>query len=245
MNGFIDLIYPASCILCKMPLTAIEKIARLCFVCQAQLARNRPPFCRKCSRPPENPQHHFCLTCQNLPLNFDHAWGVFLFNEPMQRLLHLYKYGRKTGLRHFFADQMLAFIREYHLNLNENDLIVPIPLHPSRLRNRGFNQSLLLADLLSQELNLPVSAKNLQRVKPTPNQARLSQKERWTNIEDAFKINHSNEFREKRILLIDDLYTTGATVSEAAKTLRAAGAKTVTILTIAIAVSEKHPAKCK
>jgi len=153
----------------------------------------------------------------------------------MQKLLHIFKYGHKTSLRHFFIDGIMSFTRDYQIHLNEFDLIVPIPLHPTRLRERGYNQSALIADMLAEELNIPVDKRNLQRVRHTPNQARLSQKERWTNVKAAFKIKPHNNFRQKNILLVDDLFTTGATVSQAAKTLKAAGAAKVNVLTIAIA----------
>jgi len=240
-SGLTGLIYPARCILCKATLTPIEKMARICFLCQGKLQRNRPPFCRKCSRPLENPNHAFCLTCQNLPVKFDRAWGVFLYDQTMQRLLHLFKYGQRTSLRHFFVEQMSAFLREYSIDLSQIDLIVAVPLHPSRLAKRGYNQSQILAELLTHELQIPLLTKGLKRVRHTPNQARLSQKERWTNLEAAFKINDSNGFRGKKILVIDDLYTTGATISQAAEVLKNAGALEVKALTLAIAVSDKHP----
>jgi len=234
-RGLTDLVYPACCILCKTPLSALEKTHRLCFACQAKLQKNRPPFCRRCSRPLENPNHRVCLNCQDTKLDFDQAWGVFLFNDTMQRLLHIFKYGHKTSLRHFLSDGILSFLRDYQLDLQDCDLIVPIPLHPARLRERGYNQSTLIAEILSAELNIPIDHKNLLRIRHTPNQARLSQKERWTNIQAAFKIKPHNNFRRKNILLVDDLFTTGATVSQAAKTLKAAGAAKITVLTIAIA----------
>ncbi|MCB9772662.1 MAG: ComF family protein [Candidatus Omnitrophica bacterium] len=121
------------------------------------------------------------------------------------------------------------------MNFENCDLIVPIPLFPTRQRERGYNQSQLLAEIIADELNIPLESKNLLRIRHTPNQARLSQKERWTNIEAAFKMKHPNTFRHKNILLVDDLYTTGATVSQAARILKTGGANQVYVLTTAIA----------
>ncbi len=163
----------------------------------------------------------------------------------MQKLLHLFKYGHKSSLRFFFVDHMAGFLREYHIDLSPVDLIVPIPLHPTRRRERGYHQSQILAEMPSEEVKIPSLAENLMRIRHTPNQARLTQKERWTNLEAAFKINNSNRFRDKSILLVDDLYTTGSTVSQAAGLLKTAGAREVRVLTLAIAVPEKgthaHP----
>ena len=166
---------------------------------------------------------------------FDRAWGVFLYNRTMQRLLHLFKYGHKTSLRHFFTEQICRFARDYNLNLNAHDLIVAVPLYPTRQRQRGYNQSLLIAQILSEEFGIPLESKSLLRKRHTPNQARLSQKERWTNMDAAFKIKPSNNLRHKNILLVDDLFTTGATASQAAQVLKDAGANKVNVLTIAIA----------
>lgn len=239
LAGLTDLIYPASCILCKTHLTPLEKAPQLCFACQGKLTRNKPPFCRRCSRPPEDPRHAYCLTCQQMPIQFDQAWGVFLYNDTMQKLLHLYKYGQKSGLRFFFSQQMALFLDQHYIDPKQFDFILAVPLHPSRQRRRGYNQSELLAVLLAQTLEVPLKSDGLVRTRATPNQARLHQKERWTNIEAAFKIKNSNGLRNSRVLIVDDLLTTGATVSQAAMTLKNAGASQVKVLTLAVAMPEK------
>ncbi len=125
-------------------------------------------------------------------------------------------------------------MEEYRINIKEVDLILAIPLHPARLRERGFNQSQYLAELLSQKYRIPLSLGNLIRTQNTKNQALLGQKERFTNIQGAFRIKHSPAVKNKSILIVDDLMTTGATVSEAALTLKDAGCGRVIVLTLAI-----------
>jgi len=173
------------------------------------------------------------------PRSFDRAWASLLYNEELGRLLFRFKYGQKTALRHFFSEAMMSFIATYHLPIEQIDLIVPVPLHPSRQRDRGFNQSELLAERLADNFQISLSRNNLKRVRPTRFQARVSQKERWTNVEGAFRIKSPIEFAEKNVLLIDDLLTTGATSSEAARVIKAAGGQQVFVLTLAIA-TEKH-----
>ena len=129
---------------------------------------------------------------------------------------------------------MADFISTYHLDINQFDKIVPIPLSQSRLRERGYNQSGLLAEEISRIYKICLSKKNLVRIRNTEHQTLLSEKERWTNIYGAFRIKNLSRFSGKNILVIDDLLTTGATASEAARTLKDAGAKTVGILTLAI-----------
>ena len=113
------------------------------------------------------------------------------------------------------------------------DMIIPVPLHPTRLRAREFNQSLLLADQLSRHLARPVSATNLVRIAATDPQTTLSRQERLRNLRNAFEIRRPPDLSGKRILLVDDVFTTGATLNECAKSLRNAGAGPVFALTLA------------
>jgi len=156
----------------------------------------------------------------------------------MRRLIHLLKYGNRTLLRHFFMKKMLSFFNSYRVNLDPADLIIPIPLHPARFRERGFNQAQILACLIAQKFNKPLATKHLLRKRHTRHQAVLTKKERWTNIEGAFTIKHSSSLKGKHILLVDDLLTTGATASEAAKMLKSAGAAKVGLLALAVAPAE-------
>jgi len=129
---------------------------------------------------------------------------------------------------------MIDFIGRYRFDIKQFDLIVPIPLFSSRLRERGYNQSYLLAEEISGRYRIGLSCAHLVRARNTEHQTLLSEKERWTNIRKAFRIKRSAELRGKNILIIDDLLTTGATASEAADTLKESGAGTIGILTLAI-----------
>ena len=113
------------------------------------------------------------------------------------------------------------------------DVIIPVPLHPARLRAREFNQSLLLADHLSRHLSRPMSSTNLVRTAATDPQTSLSRQERLRNLRKAFEIRRPQDLAEKRILLVDDVFTTGTTVNECAKTLRKSGSGPVFVLTLA------------
>jgi len=131
---------------------------------------------------------------------------------------------------------MENFIQIYHLDIEQFDIIVSIPLFSSRLRERGYNQSLLLAEQIARKYCIHLSLKNLVRIRNTEHQTFLTEKERWTNIQGAFKIINSAEFAGKNILIIDDLLTTGATASEASAALKDAGAETVGVLVLAVTV---------
>ena len=238
VSGLNNILFPNVCLLCQTFIPSQNPTPSLCLNCDNKIQENAPPFCLKCSRQliiTENEDHTLCPECQKHSYAFDSAWGICVYDETMRRLLHLFKYGQKTSLRHYFKDRILSFLHTYHIDLSDYDRIVPIPLHSVRLRERGYNQSELLAQTLAEQFHLTLCTNNFFRVKNTPYQARLTQKDRWTNIAGAFRIKQTFQFSNNKILLVDDLMTTGATVSEAARILKQAEAKRVDVLTLAIA----------
>jgi ComF family protein len=166
--------------------------------------------------------------------DFDRSWGAVLYTEPMRHLLHAFKYQKKTVLRHLFADLMISFIEQHQIPIKNFDCLIPIPIHPVKRREREFNQTELLCRLLEKKFDVPVCTKILTRPKNTAPQAFLEEKERWTNVQGTFRIRNPLEFKNKSVLLIDDLMTTGATACEAAKACKQAGAAKVSVLTLAI-----------
>lgn len=160
----------------------------------------------------------------------------------MRRLLHAFKYSGKTRLRRAFEGLLNAFIDTIHVPLNRFDFCLPVPLHPARLRERGFNQSEILCAILRERYGLGFRNDILTRTRSTEPQAALGAKERWTNLKGAFRINHSNAVADKSVLIVDDLFTTGATAEAASRTLKEAGGAYAGILTLAI-TSHAHPEK--
>ena len=132
---------------------------------------------------------------------------------------------------------MLSFIENYQIPLNNFDVIIPIPLSGARYRERSYNQSELLAQILAEQLSLPLCHDSLIKIRHTAYHAHLTEKERWTNIRGAFKIKHPRRCSKRSILLVDDLLTTGATASEAALALKEHGAKSVGVMALAITPS--------
>ena len=235
IRGCTDLIYPPSCILCHQRITPDAQPCQICLPCQALFAPNYPPFCRCCSRHLSDPSIPYCRACQHRVFDFDAAWAACDYNTVMRRAIHLFKYGQKTALRHYFTELSRSFLQTCDIDLTGYDMLCPIPLSAVRMRERSFNQSALLAKALSRLLKIPFTDRILVRTRNTKNQARLSPKDRWTNIQRAFKIRNSSHIKGRNILIIDDLFTTGATASEAARVLKKAGAGHVAVLTLAIA----------
>lgn len=240
-TGIDELVYPRHCLLCNTFISASRQnliqrhpIPLLCEFCYAGIPRNFPPFCVRCSHHFRSPGS-FCKKCHAHEHAFDFAWSACLYEQPLNRLIYQFKYGQKTQLRTLFTRLMLEFINKYGLDIFQFDAIIPIPLAAARLRERGYNQSHLLAIGLAQEFQIPLANNLLVRWRYGANQTQLPQKERWTNIQGAFRIKPSNIITNKNILLIDDLLTTGATASEAATCLKNAGANRVGVFTLAIA----------
>ena len=234
LTGLYDLVYPPHCPICRKHLTFPVSDEIICPDCRDALIRNTPPFCPKCSRHLGNSALPRCLQCRNEPYQFDFAWAACLYKDPLRDLIIQFKYYQKTRFRKPFTRCVTEFVQTYNLDIQQFDCIIPVPLHPVRFRERGYNQALLLAERIATAHQIPLSAGNLVRKRNTKQQTLLSEKERWTNMRGAFRINQPAGFFRKNILIIDDLLTTGATVSEVAGELKRAGAGTVGVLTLAI-----------
>ena len=220
LQGALELIFPDNCLICRQFLNSRHQ-RQLCPDCLGSLAFNPTPL-----RPQTTPD----------AFAYDYAWSVCLYNETAQKLLHAFKYDSKTSLCKTFVPLMVDFIDRHHIPLQKFDLIAPIPLHPVRLRERGYNQSALLSLALSRHYGIWHTENLLIRQKKTRTQTELGAKQRWTNMEGAFKIKNSTDVEGKSIVLVDDLYTTGATVHSAAKTLKTASASRVGVLTFSITI---------
>jgi ComF family protein len=147
----------------------------------------------------------------------------------LRKAIQLFKYEGKVALAGPLGSLMLTAGGA----VPEADVVMPVPLHPARLREREFNQALLLADAISRRVRLPLSYTNLVRLRETPAQTNLSRAARQRNLRRAFAVLRPDEVAARRVLLIDDVYTTGTTVNECAKVLRKAGAADVYVWTLA------------
>ncbi|MGH7197655.1 MAG: ComF family protein [Candidatus Omnitrophota bacterium] len=150
----------------------------------------------------------------------------------MKELLHAYKFGGRKYLAHFFVKLMTRFAKNY-LNTADHDAVLPIPLDAEKRRERGFNQSELISAALSRSLGLPHLSGGLRRMKSFSSQSLLPKEDRRSNIAGCFSVNEGFAVKNKRLLLVDDILTTGYTASEAARALKEAGAGAVTVLACA------------
>jgi competence protein ComFC len=231
LQAAVSLLYPATCTICGNNLRAGEY---LCNGCEAKIVRIVAPFCETCSEPFEGSitNAFTCANCAHRTIYFDAAVAAYRGRGIVRDVIHEFKYGRQIHLRHLVARWLLAALDDERLRGISLDVIVPVPLHPARQRERGFNQAGLLAELLSAETSVP-SKPLLERIRYTTTQTALDRSERMENLHNAFRLRKNADVRGLRVLLIDDVLTTGSTLSECARVLKRAGAMSVHAATAA------------
>ncbi len=234
LRTVLHVIFPSTCANCKTPLWN-DPVPFVCQACWETVIPISGPCCPHCGGPFASPvtlQHsptHECGACRTKPPAFTQTWSLFPYQSPLKEAIILFKYRGKRSLTKHFLQSMLPALP----TLPTIDVLMPVPLHPQRLREREYNQSLLLAHGLSQHLQIPLILSCLIRIKATVPQTSLSRKERLTNLHRAFAIDDATRIKDKRILLIDDVFTTGTTLHECAKALRKAGSGPVYGVTLA------------
>lgn len=229
--AIVSLLYPPVCAGCGRE---VIPHAHICRDCESQLTRIVPPFCSKCSEPfaGEITNPFDCANCAHRKLYFDAAISGFRSRGIARRVILDFKYGRKAHLRHLVGSWLFAALQDDRIRDREFDLIIPVPLHPARQRERGFNQAALLADLVSRKLSIP-ACPLLQRIRYTTTQTAFDRAERMENLRGAFRLRKKADVQQLRVLLIDDVLTTGSTLSECARVLKGAGATSVHAATAA------------
>jgi competence protein ComFC len=231
LAAMASLFYPPACAVCSDMVDAGEY---LCTGCDAKLTRIVPPFCAKCSEPfPAAISNIFtCANCGHRRLHFDAAVAAYRSRGIVRKVVLHFKYSGQIHLRHLVARWLITALDDERLRSATFDIIVPVPLHPARERERGFNQSALIAELLSAHTMLPVQPL-LQRVRYTTTQTVFDRAERMQNLHGAFRLRKTAVVRGLRVLLVDDVLTTGSTLSECARVLKMAGAGSVYAATAA------------
>lgn len=232
-RAFIDFFFPPQCSICGQPLGK-NPIDRPCPSCLSQMKIFSPPRCPRCGLGfyTSAGQDHLCSACLTEDWDFARARALGPYEGWMAEVISRFKFRGAARLARPLGTLMAEY-EDAEFPFSEFDLLVPVPLHRQRLRERGFNQSLLLARRMAKVHSLPVNATVLQRIRHTQPQTELSGPERKKNIRQAFAVTRSAGIVDKRVLLIDDVFTTGATVQECSKTLLKAGAKQVDVFTLA------------
>jgi len=230
----LNLIYPLNCVICGKRLN-FDDSSYLCVDCYYKIIRNNPPFCVKCgcslTKKKKINSDYVCINCQSKEFYFQRSWSVTKYSGITKELIHLFKYRRQRYLAKPLGKLMTDFI-ETNLDLQPIEILISVPLHSKKLRQREFNQAELLTKEISKQTHIPISH-NLIRIKQSLSQTILPEEKRFSNIAGVFKIKETKEINRKSILLIDDVFTSGATANECALVLKQGGAKRIEVLTLA------------
>ena len=217
----LDLLFPPRCVGCGAPGTWF------CPQCRASVTLIRPPLCQRCGRPLS--EGRLCPQCRRAPPALEAIRSVAFFEAPLRQAIHHFKYRRRTELADPLGEMMAAYWPRLRWPV---DLLIPVPLHERRRRQRGYNQAALLAHRLGRAVGCPVTEGALIRRRETAPQVSLNALERRRNVAGAFTW-RASPLRGASILLVDDVCTTGATLEACAAALRQAGAGSVRALTLA------------
>jgi ComF family protein len=236
VGAALSLVFPETCQVCGHQRARREEgyVCPQCWSKPGAIQFVRPPFCDKCGLPYDGAfsTAFVCSNCQGLELHFSAARSATIYDGLVKDLIHRFKYQRQLWLEPFLVDLLLRELRPW-LRENQWDCLVPVPLHPVREREREFNQSLRLAAAVSNATGLPCHGRALRRTRLTHTQPALTREERAKNMRKAFALQGRFPLKGKRVILIDDVLTTGATTSECARALQAVGVADVCVWTVA------------
>ena len=229
-QALINWFYPNRCLACRGDLRFDER-KRICPSCAAGILPMPEPSCALCgAHLPDGGMN--CFDCRNGEFEFTAVRCFGKLEGPLRELIHLFKYAGKDRLCEDLSEFLWRAWTRYP-EIRQAEIAVPVPLHPANLRERGYNQSGLLAERFSSLVGLKLEEKALARVRKTATQTRLAREGRRENVDGAFEIGDPDAVKGKNVLLIDDVCTTGSTLNECAKALKKAGAGKVFGLALA------------
>ncbi|PKN33569.1 MAG: amidophosphoribosyltransferase [Deltaproteobacteria bacterium HGW-Deltaproteobacteria-19] len=241
LAGLADLVFPPRCASCSGKLEDGAHFS-LCEGCRSGIGIIHSPLCTVCGEPfaSDAEKDHPCGSCLVGPPPFATARSLGRYDGVLMTMIHRLKYREQSRLAEPLG-RLLAAGDYPGLRIGEASLVIPVPLHPRRLRQRGFNQSLLLAKAVGKSHGIPVDARSLRKPVASDPQVSLGRRQRERNVRGVFVVADAERIKGKGILLVDDVYTTGSTLKECARVLLRAGAREVSVLTLARSVENLHP----
>ena len=228
LSGILNLLYPKRCACCGEILRESE--GRICPACRKKLRPITGPCCLKCGRPVEA-EEEYCAECLRTPHFFRQGRSAFVYDDVWKKSIERFKYYGYREFGDFYSEAMVR-VCSAQIRAWRPDMIIPVPLHRSKQRKRGFNQSWYLAERIGRLTGIPADPTLVKKTRRTASQKKLNAAERRRNLAGAFQI--TGNVRGMRILVVDDVYTTGSTMDAMAKTLLPAGAEEVFFLTFCI-----------
>lgn len=227
-DAFNDLLFPRRCPICDEIVKAIE----VCDECSKKVSYIRQPVCFKCGKQLEEDEREFCHDCTIRKFSYKRGVAAFSYSDGIKRSMYAFKYNNRREYADYYA---ATLVREFGNVIKSfgAEVLIPVPLHSKKLCKRGYNQAEVLARHISRLINIPVDDNFITRIRNTVPQKELKEKERIDNIKNAFQI-RNNSLKYNKIILVDDIYTTGTTIDECAGTALAAGVSEVYFVTACI-----------
>ncbi len=249
-DALVSVFFPAGCRICDELLTSASRVP-ICEACLGSFVPVPQPACDVCGRPLpgltleagsllNEGRAMLCPACRDKTYAFERARSFAVYEGALVQAILLLKYERIEPLGTWFAEQLAEVVKEQGSALAA-DVVVPVPLHRQRERERGYNQAAMLSKPLAKRLGLPHKAVLLMRTRARPEKQILTLEERWESVRGAFATRPGSQVDNLRVLLLDDVLTTGATLDACARALLEAGAKSVVGLTVARAARNPLP----
>jgi ComF family protein len=229
IDKLINMVYPLRCAVCDDIVPAGEGL--ICSDCRIKLRYISEPRCRKCGRKLIDEAQVFCNDCKDKKHIYDYGYSLYDYHS-MKMSIYRFKYLGRSEYAKFYASDIYERLGDEIRAMNA-DALIPIPIHPSRQRQRGYNQAVELSKELSKLLGVPTCADIVKRVRKTIPQKELNPIERQNNLKKAFNIS-SDVVKLNKTILIDDIYTTGSTIDAVAAELKSHGVKEVYFVTLCI-----------
>ena len=238
-NTIRKFIFPSRCVICDTVLPFGDKLENehLCDKCKDKLKFIKKPTCKKCGAMISNKEDVYCMRCkEKFYKNFEYGFGLLRYNDFIKKSLHKIKYSGRKEYLYFYGKLIARAFYKRFLDIKP-DCFIPVPIHKSRLKARNFNQSIVLAEVISNELsknglNIPVNTNIIFREKNTKVLNVLDNDERKLELNDAFYVNPINDI--EKAIIIDDIYTTGSTINEISKCLKNAGINNIYFTVISV-----------
>jgi ComF family protein len=225
----LEILYPRRCAVCD----EIEVTGKgICPLCKDKVHVAGEPACKKCGKPLVDERKEFCTDCGKKHHVYTQGKAVFVYEGGIRNSMYRFKYGNKREYAEFYAD---AAIEKYGtwLKRTEAEVLIPVPMFPRKKRLRGYNQAEVFAQALGRKTGIPVERHLIKRVRNTTPQKELNDLQRRSNLKNAFQLT-SDIVKYKKVVLVDDIYTTGSTMDEISKTLKESGVKKIYYICISI-----------
>lgn len=227
----LDILYPEKCVVCHRLLRGTDG-EKMCGECRKSVRPVTEPRCIRCSKPVMDMEEEWCEDCRGRTFYVEEGYALYPYAQPMRRAIRYLKYDGETAGAPYFADQMVERYGGWVQRLSP-DVIIPVPIHKKKMRFRGFNQAACLAERIGERLEIPVDPDCIIRTQNTKPQKGLDSKARFCNLRKGFAV-REGPGPYRTILLVDDIYTTGATLEACGKVLKEEGAKRIYFLCLCI-----------